>query len=288
MNRTLKKILTAVLCVCMFFTLTAGLVTLIAHRIVDSGTALGVRVIDSEYYEKVYDAVYASLEREMALVVIQPEDISDIITEDLIRENAPVAASALLRHIFDGAERDWEFESDALYERIDSYLSEYSAEAGIEYAEGSADQVYGMICDTVTAELKIVPDAVSHKAGAIVAKVRYVCGFWWLPMLLYVCFAAAVIYLGKRHMKNAAYNVVLPSYLASFTVFAAAAVLYSKDYFATTVLDDGILQHMIRQLYLTALGDVRNTAGAIAALLLIMGIVLSFAIALKGKRKRRK
>ena len=282
----LRNIVSIFLAVLMFVSLAMGITMLMVNKIVEDVPSLGIRIVDNEYNKKMYESVYKSLENKMALVAIKPEDISDVLTEEIIKNNTMDAVVSVMNQIFSGDNADWEFKDENLREKIDALLKEYAASAGIEYEDGSSDKVYDMVCDTVTSELRIIPQSYLSKLEPIAKKIQSVCSYWIFPLILYAVCAGGILFLDRKNIKGAVYNAVLPSYFAMFTVFAGSALLYSKDYLAKTVLSDGMFQYFIRQVYNTVLYDIRQVSLILTILFLVMAVVIIIALAAKKRHHK--
>ncbi len=286
-KRALRKILTAVLCVVMFLSLVTGIVAAMMNSTLKDSSSLVIDVVNAEYNDILYRSLTEELEKKMALVVIKPEDISDIITEELVQDVAPVSTGSLINRLFGGDDDIWEYKSDELRARIDELLVNYAAQMGIEYEEGSGDQVYEMICDVVSSEMNVIPQAYISKVAPFVVKLGKLCSYWYVPVIVYAVCVIAVLLIGRKRIKNAIYNAVLPSYFATFTVFAVSAVLYSKDYLAKTIIKNEAFQHLLRQIYNSVLLNIRNTATTLSVVFVLMAVVVILAMVIEKIKHRR-
>ena len=283
--RIFRKVCTFILCIVMFVTLAVGVVAATMNSVLSDSSALVIGIIDSKYNGFICDAVYAELDRKMALVVIETDDISDIITEDVIIESIPEATGSLMNRLLGGNAEVWRYENKELRTRISELLTAYAAENSIEYEEGSADQVYDLICDTVSAEMNVIPQSYISKVSPLLVKLGKICSFWYIPILVYVLCTAAVICIGRRHIKNAVYNAILPSYFASFVICTVTAIMYSKDYFAKTIIKNETFQHIIKQVYNSVLLNIRNTATVLSAMFIIMALVVILSMSIRRHRR---
>lgn len=288
MKRIIRKIAIALLCVIIFFSGVAGLAMVIVNNTLSSAGTLGLSVADSQYCDEVYNSVRETLEKRMALVAITLDDISDIITEEAIKDAAPEAA-AMMSHRMLGVDTvEWRYESDELRLRIEEKLLAYAEANGIEYEDGSAEQVYEMVCDAVSAELNIVPQSYVAKVAPLFVKVKDLCALWYIPMAVAGLALVGVVLLGRRRVKSTVYNLMLPLYFSAFVVYCVSAILYSKDYLAKTVLGNSALQYYIRGIYNAVLSEMKQVSGGFTLVWIVVAIVITVAIAVdKSKRKRR-
>lgn len=286
-RRIFRKVGTFILCIAMFISLAAGIVVATVNSVLSDGSSLVIDIVDSKYNDFICDAVYTELDRKMALVVIKTDDISDIITDEVIIESIPEATGSLVNRLLGGKAEVWRYENEELRTRISELLTAYASANNIEYEEGSADQVYDLICDTVSAEINVIPQSYISKVSPLFVKLGKICSFWYIPILVYVVCTAAVIYIGRRHIKHAVYNASLPSYFAAFTVCAVSAIMYSKDYLAKTIIKNESFQHIIRQVYNSVLLDIRSTATVLSAMFIVMALVVILAISIRRRRLSR-
>lgn len=284
--RILKKIATAILAVIMFASLAAGLFMGILNKTADDSISVSLKISDFGYSDKVYDAIYDSLERKMALVVISPEDISDIITKSVINEEAHKGAASLTDCIFGKEGVEYAYENDALFERIRTLLETYAAENHIEFEEGSAEAVYEMVCDTVTAEVRVLSPIYTEKLYTYTSKAVPMLELWWIPFAVWVLCGAGIVLLGLPHKRRTLYNILLPTYLGAFAVFAASVILYYKDYLGHTVLGGGALMPYMQGLYRAVLGNMWQSSLVISSILFAAGMLASIILsAVKRKKK---
>jgi len=279
-----KKAGTVVLCILMFLSLALSVASAIVNSTLKDSSELVIDTVDSEYTDILYDSVCSKLQRKMALVVIKPEDISDIITKDVVIDAAPISTASVLNRLFGKEDKPWEYKSEELYTRIGELLEAYAAEMEIEYEDGSVDQVYELICKTVSDEVNVIPQSYISKVSPLFVKLGKICSLWYIPVIVYVICTAAVILLGKRNIKNAVYNAVIPSFFATFTIYAASAILYSKDYLAKTIIKNEAFQHFLRQVYNSVLLNLKTTAIALSTLFVLMGIVVIIAMIVESVR----
>ncbi len=282
----LRSVFSAVLCVLIFVSFTAGLLTMALDNTFDSSADLAIRAADEEYCRKMHEELMIALEKKMALVVIKTEDIADLLDEDELAGETRLATAAVMGEIFGGSAGAWTYENEELKVRIETLLGEYAAENGIEYEDGSAERVYGLICETVTSELRALPESYTAKAAPTAEKLQKVLDFKVVPLVLFVILTAAELLIMKRHLKTGIYSVVLPTYLGAFTVLAASSIMYAKDYFGETVIE-GMIGILIRKVYLTVFGDMRQAGAVLTGLFLIMGLAISIALARKRRKKSR-
>lgn len=286
MKRVLRKIVTALLCIVIFISSVVGLVTMIIDDVLAPTGKIGLVVADFEYGDKMYDTVCEKLEENMALVAITMDDISDIISEDEIRRAVPEASVFLAKRLLGVSTEEWKYENEDLRALIGEKLDAYAKANDIEYKEGSADEVYEMICGTVSAELNVVTQSYVEKVSPIFAKVRSICEYWMVFIILFLVSLAVVLIIGRRHIKKAIYNVMFPTYFAAFAVYVTSAILYSKDYLAKTILK-GMLQHYIRGVYNTILSDLKQVSGFFVILCIITTVLIIIAIVTDCNKKHR-
>ena len=284
-KKILRKTITGILCVIMFLSLTVGLVAATVNSVITDNSSLVIDIVDSKYNDILCDCVYAELERKMALVVIEPDDISDIITDDVIIDAAPSATGSLINRLFGGNAEVWHYENEELRTRIGALLNAYAAANDIEYEEGSTDQVYELICDTVSAEMNVIPQSYIAKVSPLFVKLGNICSYWFIPIIIYVVCTAVLIQMGRKNIKNALYNAILPSYFAAFTVCASASIMYNKDYLAKTIIKNESFQHVLRQVYNSVLENIRNTATVLSAMLLIMALIVIITTVVERKKR---
>lgn len=287
-RRIIRSIVTVILSILMYLSFAAGILMITLNHTLDNGTDIVMRAVDSEYCEKMQRSVRNTLENKMSLMPINVDDILEFITEDVIVNDTKLAATDVVGELFGENTIKWSYENEALFEKIEILLKEYSDETGINYEEGSAEQVYGMICETVTAEIRTVSDIYTSKASPYVLKILRILSLWYIPCVLFVVFAAAELIILRHHIKNGVYNVILSAYFGAFTLLAASSIMYYKDYLGRTILGDVMLQELMQRLYLIVFYDLRQAGFVLTSLLLVMGIVMSVALALRGRRHRLK
>lgn len=288
MRRTVKNVSTVLLCVIMYLSFAVGLFMMTLGHTFDNSTELALRAADEEYCEMMHEAVCKTIKNKMSLIPINVDEILVLLEENSIASDTKIATADMLGKLFGEGDAEWAYENEELRTRIEVLLREASDESGIEYAEGSADQVYGMICETVSAELKAVSDIYTAKAAPYAAKLLRLLDFWYIPMLLFAAAAAAELVLKKHHIKNGIYNMILPAYFGAFTVLAASSIMCYKDYLCRTVLDDAMLQRLMQRLYTAVFTDLRTAGLILSSLLLVMGIVMAVTLAMHGHRRRLK
>jgi len=266
-----KAVGTVALCLVMFVSLTALTVLATVNATLADPEALGTRLIDGELEMAVCTSVRSALEREMMRTEIRYSDIADVVTDDAVKERLPEAVSALTSGLF-GEKSEWRYEDEALLERVRSYNKDYAVKYGIEYSESDTEAVYSMITDTITSEMQVRAQVYAVKAAPIMAKVKRLCGLWFIPLLVYAAAAAGVIVIDRRRMRNALHNAMMPTYFGFFTVFVVSALMYSRDYLAKTVLGNRAFQYFLRQLWNTVLGDMR-TVSLVLTLIAVAAII---------------
>ncbi len=287
MKRNLKKIAIVLLCIVIFLSSTVGLTMMIINTSLAPTGKIGLSVSDTMYGSKMYKAVCNSLEKKMALVAISFDDVSDILTEDVVRKAAPEVSVMLAKRILGTNTTEWRYKDEALLLRIEEKLTAYAEANGIEYEDGSANEVYEMICDTVSAELNVVPQSYVSKISPIFVKVRGLCKLWPIPIAVFVLACAGVILLGRRHPKRTIYTLMLPAYFSAFTVFCVSTILYSKDYLAKTVLGNEMLQYYIRGIYNAIISELKQISGVFVFVYLLVAALVIIAIATDRKRRRK-
>ena len=259
-KRFFRNIVTVILGVLIFVSFFGGLLWMLVDREVKNSGQLCVEIADTAFTSAVYESFEKSLERNMALVAIKPEDISHILTKAELTNEVPRGVDWLTGCLMGKPHLDYKYENEELLAQIKVLLQAYADEHNVEFEEGSAEAVYGMVCDTVTAEVQLLSPKYAEKVHGVTSKLVPYLGMWYLPIAVWAVCVAGVLVIGRRRILNAVYNVILPTYLGSFTVFAAVYILYSKDYLANTVLGGTTLQLYLQRLYSGMFEGMRNAS----------------------------
>lgn len=280
--RIVRRIASVLLCLVMLDTLAVGIVMLAVRGAVSGLSAADA--VDDGYTELLYGELYEALEKKTALVVVKVEDISDIITEENVREEAVAASEAVICALLgrDGAE--WHYENEALYERVLSVLTAYADESGIEYENGSAETVYTALCDTVTKELEVLPIGYAEKLSPAICALMRLCDAWYIPISTYIICTLCLLLIGRRYLRGALYDAALTSFVSAFAVSCCTSILYAKDYLAETVLDDGVLGYFLRNGFNSVMRDVRTISLIPTTVFGVLGIGAVIAAALGGRK----
>lgn len=285
-RRILRRIATGILGVIIFVSFFAGLLWMLVDREVKNSGQLSVKLADTAFTTAVYESFEKSLERNMALVAIKPEDISHILTKEELSDEIPRGVDVLTSCLMGKPHLDYKYENEELLAEIARLLQAYADEHGVEFEEGSAEAVYGMVCDTVTAEVQLLSPKYADKIHGVTSKLAPYLGMWYVPFAVWALSIAGVLVIGRRRILNAVYNVILPTYLGSFTAFGAIFILHSKDYLANTVLGGTTLQLYLQGLYSGMLEGMRNASCFISLSLLIMGIIVSVALGMQHRDRK--
>lgn len=278
--KIMKTVLSVILAILIFISVACSIVLQQINHFIGDYQALYGRIFDAKYNYYVYNKVYTSLGDHMSLIVIRPDDISDILTRDEIEENASYALKSVLTAAFTGETSDWSYENEDLHAEITALLYDYAEKENIEYEEGSDDSVYEMICETITGNLKVLADKYTTRLYAYVHKIESISSLWYYFVILYAVCVLCILLLERKTLKNAFYNIALPSYLGAFSVFVVAAIMYSKDYLSNTVLSDLSLQHFVQQIYNTALYDVRTASLVVTVSFVVLSVAAIVIISL--------
>ena len=286
--RVVKKVSTVLLCVIMFFSLFLGFAMLMVTRTVSDNSILAVRTVTPGFKENMYGSVQNTLKNKLVSLTdaVKWDDISDVITEQNIREALPGAIVSVTDRLLGGESDKWTYQNDALKTRIDDLLRAYTQEYELEYKQADSDGVYQNICTIITSEMEVIPQMYIYAASPAIVKVRKLCALWYIPMIVYVLSVAGVAVIGRHHVKRSIYNLVLPSYLAMFGVLSVSHLMYKKDYLANVVIGNRNFQHLLRSIYNSVLSDIRQISLVLSVMLLIMGIVISVVLAVKDERRR--
>lgn len=280
--RIVRRIASVLLCLVMLVALAAGDIMLAVREAVSGLSAADT--VDDGYTELLYGELYETLEKKTALVVVKVGDISDIITEENVRDEAVAASEAVICALLgrDGAE--WRYENEELYERVLSVLTDYAAANGIEYEEGSAETVYTALCDTVTEELEALPIGYAEKLSPAIRGLMRLCDAWYIPISTYVICALCLLLIGRKYIRGALYDAALTSFVSAFAVSCCTSILYAKDYLAATVLDDGVLGYFLRSGFNSVMYDVRTLSLIPTAVFGVLGIGAVISAALGGRK----
>lgn len=283
--KNVKKAVTFLFALTIIVSVFFGIVTFSVRSELRSASVLAVKIADDEYMDALCSRVNESVKRKLALVVITPEQLASYLDAAALRDEAVTALSSTVNCVFGNDFETYEYKNSDLRSTVESVLREYSEENEVVFADDSVDKVYDMLCETITDELRVVPEKYATKAAKYAAKIDAVCELFFAFLPLYAISVAVILILGRRRMRGALYNVLLPSYLGAFFAFAVSSVLISKDYLSATILKNETFQHVLRSVYRYVLSDMKQLS-----LVLTLAFAASSAViivTLSVKRHRR-
>ena len=280
-----KNIVTVLLAVLIGLSVPLGIIVFSVRSEIGNTSLLTVKIAEDDYFELVSDRVSETVKRKLALVVITPEQLSEFFTAQALRDDALDALSATIRCAFGKDYETYSYKNDDLCAEIERILLEYSEENGVEFADGSTDKVYSMLCDAVTEELRVVPEKYANQAAKLSARVEKLCSFYYIFPVIYVVAAAAIVVLGRKRIANALYNVFLPSYLGAFAAYAVSAIMLGKDYLANTILKNEAFQYILHNLYRFVFSDMRQGAATLVITFAAASLVVIARIAVGTKHR---
>lgn len=290
--KTLRKIASVFLCVVIFLSLTVAVASALVQRFIGRPEALAARIADDEYVDMLYGKVYESVKYRMALTVLNTDDIiceessePGVITKEVLKSNAASVLASSLSVAFGKSESaEQKYEDVELFERIDSYLTSYAKEAGIEYTEGSSEQVYEMITSEVTSNLRVFPDMYTSKlSGKTAALSKYAGIISPAAFALYAIASLSLLLLNLKNKIGAMHSWSLGSYLASFTLLGASAAFLYEDYMSKTVLTGETAGLVLKKIYDAVFRDLLYVSLILTAVFLVIGIV-SVVLSIKNTK----
>ncbi len=285
--KAVKIVISVILSVLMAISVVCAIVLNQVDYFIDNYDTVPARIIDSDYCDTVYREIYSELNNQMSMIVIKPDDLTDTLTRQEIAKESETAMKTMLSTVFASQAVEWEYRSDALNDKVSELLQAYADEHNIEYEPGSDTSVYDLICTTITGCMKVIPDAYALKLASVAAKAERIAGYWYLFVILYIVLAAVILIMGRKTVKNAFYNIALPSYIGAFIVFAASAILYGKKYLEETVLSNPIMQLFIQRTYDMFLYDIRNISLIVTLNFVVLSVIAVVIVSIKNKNKEQ-
>ena len=280
-----KNIVTVVLAILMALSVPLGIITFSVRSEIRNTSVLTAKIADEEYISLVTARVQETVKRKLALVVIAPEQLADFFTAQALRDDAVTALASSVNCAFGREYEKYSYKNDALRDEIERTLRAFSEENQIEFAEGSTDKVYTLLCDSISDELRVVPEKYAQKAAKLSARAEKICSKWFVFPAVHIALAAAVIVIGRKKITGALYNVLLPSYLGAFAAFAGSAIMLRKDYLANTILKNEAFQYILHGMYRFVFEDMKQIAFALTLTFAAASLVVIVRIAVGGKRR---